>query len=49
MLNNPIYVGETVRKGMYAGGHKPIVSRKLWNRVREILSGVTPGGAAKTR
>jgi hypothetical protein len=49
MLNNPIYVGETVRKGMYPGGHKPIVSRKLWNRVREILSGVTPGGAAKTR
>ena len=49
LLNNPIYVGETVHKGMYPGKHKAIVSRVLWNKVRKILSGVTPGRAAKTR
>ena len=49
LLNNPIYVGEAVHKGMYPGKHKAIVSRVLWNKVRKILSGVTPGRAAKTR
>ena len=47
LLNNPIYVGEAVHKGMYPGKHKAIVSRVLWNKVRKILSGVTPGRAAK--
>ena len=49
LLNNPIYVGEAVHKGMYPGKHKAIVSRVLWNKVRKILSGVTPGRAAKMR
>jgi hypothetical protein len=49
LLNNPIYVGEVVHKGMYRGKHKAIVSRVLWNKVRKILSGVTPGRAAKMR
>jgi hypothetical protein len=49
LLNNPIYVGEAVHKSMYPCKHKAIVSRVLWNKVRKILSGVTPGRAAKTR
>jgi Recombinase len=49
VLNNPIYVGEAVHKGMHPGKHKAIVSRVLWNKVRKILSGVTPGRAAKTQ
>jgi len=49
LLNNPIYVGEAVHKGMYPGKHKAIVSRVLWNKVRKMLSGVTPGRAAKMR
>ena len=49
LLNNPIYVGEAVHKGMYRGKHKAIVSRVLWNKVRKMLSGVTPGRAAKMR
>jgi hypothetical protein len=49
LLNNPIYVGETVRKGMYPGKHKAIISRALWNKVHKILSGVTPRRASKTR
>jgi hypothetical protein len=49
LLNNPIYVGEAVCKGMYPGKHKAIVSRVLWNRIRKILSGVTPRRASKTR
>ena len=49
LLNNPIYMGEAVRKGMYSGKHKAIVSRALWHKVRKILSGVTPRRAAKTR
>jgi hypothetical protein len=49
LLNNPIYEGEVVHWGMYPGKHKAIVSRTLWNKVRKILSGVTPGRASKTR
>jgi Recombinase len=49
LLNNPIYVGEAVHKGMYPGKHQAIVGRVLWTKVRKIVSGVTPGRAAKTR
>ena len=39
MLNNRIYLGETVHKGIsYPGEHEPIVDRDLWKKVREILA-----------
>jgi Recombinase len=41
LLNNPIYVGEAVHKGMYSGKHQAIVGRALWGKIRKILSGVT--------
>ena len=49
LLNNPIYVGEAVHKGMYPGKHKAIVSRALWNKVHKILSGVAPETGGKKR
>jgi site-specific DNA recombinase len=39
VLRNPIYVGEIRHKGaVYAGQHEPIISRQLWDQVREILT-----------
>ena len=38
LLNNRIYVGEAVHKGMaYPGEHRAIVSRDLWDKVHAIL------------
>ena len=38
LLNNRIYIGEAVHKGeSFAGEHKPIISRTLWEKVHAIL------------
>jgi site-specific DNA recombinase len=38
LLNNRIYVGEIVHRGqVYPGQHRPIVPRKLWDRVASRL------------
>jgi hypothetical protein len=36
VINNPVYIGETMPKGMYSGKHKAIVGRALWNKVHRI-------------
>ena len=43
MLRNPIYMGEFDWLGVrYLGTHEPLVSRKTWDRVQEILTGRAP-------
>lgn len=38
MLNNRVYVGDAVHKGVsYPGEHEPIIDRKLWDQVHHIL------------
>ena len=40
VINNRVYVGEAVHKGMYSGKHKAIVDRALWlkvHRIRRVL------------
>ncbi|NOX41258.1 MAG: recombinase family protein, partial [Alphaproteobacteria bacterium] len=38
LLNNRVYIGETVHKGQsYPGQHKGIITRKLWDKVHAIL------------
>lgn len=38
MLNNRVYVGDAVHKGIsYPGEHEPIIDRKLWDQVHHIL------------
>ena len=50
LLNNRVYVGEAVHKGVaYPGEHKPIVSRELWDKVHAILSVSPRLRAAGTR
>ena len=40
ILRNPIYYGDFIWKGkLHIGVHEPIVSRTLWDKVQEILSG----------
>lgn len=40
LLRNPIYMGEFDWKGKrYVGVHEPIVSRELWNKAQDLLSG----------
>jgi len=40
ILTNPIYCGEFVWKGKrYLGSHEPLVTRDLFDRVQEVLSG----------
>src|SRR6202158_898495 len=35
LLNNPVYIGEAVHKGMsYPGEHTSIVDRKVWDKVK---------------
>jgi len=35
LLNNPVYIGEAVHKGVsYPGEHDAIVDRKVWDRVQ---------------
>ena len=38
LLNNRVYIGESVHKGSaYPGQHEAIISRDLWNKVRSII------------
>ncbi|BCH23562.1 recombinase family protein [Mesorhizobium sp. L-8-3] len=38
LLNNRVYIGEAVHKGIsYPGEHEPIISRELWDKVHSIL------------
>ena len=38
LLNNRVYIGEAVHKGIsYPGEHEAIVSRELWDKVHSIL------------
>ncbi len=40
ILRNPLYMGEFEWGGrMYQGGHQPLVSRDLWQRVQDMLDG----------
>jgi len=49
-LNNRIYVGEAVHKGVaYPGEHEAIVSRSLWDKVHSILAGNRRERANRTR
>ena len=43
VLRNPIYMGEFDWKGVrYRGAHEPLVSREVWERAQEVLSGRAP-------
>ena len=42
MINNRVYIGEAVRKGMYSGKHKAIVDRALWRKVHRIRRVLMP-------
>jgi site-specific DNA recombinase len=38
LLNNRVYIGEAVHKGIaYPGEHKPIIERSLWDEVHDLL------------
>ncbi|MBR0831360.1 recombinase family protein [Bradyrhizobium manausense] len=38
ILNNPVYIGDAVHKGVsYPGEHEPIIDQKLWDQVHGIL------------
>ena len=48
ILSNPIYVGRIAHKGqIYGGNHPPIVTRELWDEVRQSLGDHL--GAARTK
>jgi DNA invertase Pin-like site-specific DNA recombinase len=50
ILRNPIYMGEFDWKGArYRGAHKPLVSREVWERAQEVLSGRAPRRRARQR
>ena len=50
LLNNRVYVGEAVHKGVaYPGEHQAIVDRALWDRVHAILRESPRKRAANTR
>jgi site-specific DNA recombinase len=50
LLNNPVYVGEAVHKGVsYPGEHDAIVSRVQWDKVRTILAENPGRRAGRTR
>jgi hypothetical protein len=50
LLNNRVYIGESVHKGQsYPGQHKGIIPRKLWNRVHAILQESPRKRASNTR
>ena len=42
VINNRVYIGEAVRKGMYSGKHKAIVDRALWHKVHRIRRVLMP-------
>lgn len=50
LLNNRVYVGDAVHKGVpYPGEHQAIIDRLLWDRVQTILSQNARRRAANTR
>ncbi len=50
LLNNRVYVGEAVHKGVaYPGEHKPIIDRALWDCVHSILKESPRKRAAQNR
>jgi hypothetical protein len=50
LLNNRVYVGEAVHKGVaYAGEHHAIIDRAVWDRVHTVLRESPRKRAANTR
>jgi site-specific DNA recombinase len=50
LLNNQLYVGEAVHKGLaYPGEHQAIIDRVLWDRVHTVLGESPRKRAANTR
>ena len=50
LLNNRIYIGDTVHKGTaYPGEHLPIIDRDLWDKVRGIMQASPRVRACRTR
>jgi hypothetical protein len=50
LLNNRVYIGEAVHKGVsYPGEHQAIIDRKLWDQVHAILKQSPRKRAANTR
>jgi site-specific DNA recombinase len=50
LLNNRVYVGEAVHKGVaYPGEHQAIIDRALWDRVHTVLRESPRKRAANTR
>ena len=50
LLNNRVYIGEAVHKGIsYPGEHKAIITRELWDKVRSIIDKDPRARAATTR
>src|ERR1700754_4359447 len=50
MLNNPVYIGEAVHKGVsYPGEHVGIIDRKIWDKVAARLQESPRKRAATTR
>ena len=50
ILNNRVYIGEAVHKGIaYPGEHDAIIDRVLWNRVHDILRESPRRRAANSR
>jgi len=50
LLNNRVYIGEAVHKGVaYPGEHQAIIARTLWDRVHTVLRESPRKRAANTR
>jgi DNA invertase Pin-like site-specific DNA recombinase len=50
LLNNRVYIGEAVHKGVaYPGEHQAIIDRALWDRVHAVMSESPRKRAANTR
>jgi site-specific DNA recombinase len=50
LLNNRVYVGQAVHKGIsYPGEHKAIISQELWDKVHNIVCDSPRRRAARTR
>ncbi len=50
LINNRVYVGEAVHKGLaYPGEHRAIIARDLWDRVHSILKESPRDRRAKNR
>jgi site-specific DNA recombinase len=50
LLNNRVYIGEAVHKGVsYPGEHEAIIDRKLWDQAHAILTESPRKRAANTR